>query len=46
MDINMPILDGIDTIRRIRQLESTEWKLPLPILVFAVTGFSSPTDKE
>ena len=41
MDILMPIMDGVKTLRRLRRSDSCNAITP----VFALTGYSSPTDK-
>jgi len=41
MDILMPIMDGVKTLRRLRRSDNCNAHTP----VFALTGYSSPTDK-
>ncbi len=41
MDILMPIMDGVKTLRQLRRSDGLNAQTP----IFALTGYSSPTDK-
>ena len=42
MDILMPIMDGVKTLRKLRQSNGLNVQTP----IFALTGYSSPADKQ
>lgn len=44
LDLDMPVLDGFQTLAALREQEAAAQARPLPVI--AVTGFSSATDRE
>ncbi len=44
MDLDMPVMGGLEATKKIRQLEETEQKEPIPIV--AVSGNKSPESQE